>query len=174
MSRRNFLNLLDRAERFMSVLFLSGIVLAILLQVFFRYVLNSPLIGPEELATLLYIWLVFIGADIALRRGEHVSIDMLVNIFPNKLRLVSFLVTQISMLTICVVIVIYGIPLLRLQATSRTAALRIPVYISSLPLVISAFLMTLNLMLRIVASVRKVLKAKKELGGEKVGSFRKG
>ncbi|MEJ2134846.1 MAG: TRAP transporter small permease subunit [Desulfofustis sp.] len=40
-------------------------VISILLQVFFRYVMNAPLYWSEEIARYAFVWLVFIGAAIA-------------------------------------------------------------------------------------------------------------
>jgi TRAP-type C4-dicarboxylate transport system permease small subunit len=48
-------------------------------QVFCRYVLNNPLLWPEELARLSMVWLCFIGGSIALKKGLHVSFTLIVD-----------------------------------------------------------------------------------------------
>ena len=40
-----------------------------LLQVFFRYVLNASLSWSEELTRLLFVWLTFLGFGLAAQRG---------------------------------------------------------------------------------------------------------
>ncbi len=50
---------------------------AIVLQVFFRYVLKVPLEWSEELARALNLWLVFLGAAIATSKSEHVRVDLI-------------------------------------------------------------------------------------------------
>lgn len=50
---------------------------SILLQVFRRYVMNAALIWPEELALFFMVWLTFLGASVALRRGDHVAVNLL-------------------------------------------------------------------------------------------------
>ena len=45
-----------------------GVVAA---QVFFRYVLNHSLFWSEELARYILVWLTFLGASVAYRRGVH-------------------------------------------------------------------------------------------------------
>ncbi len=52
-------------------------VVVILVQVFFRYVLNSALPWPEEAALSLMIWMMGLIAPSAYRWGGFVSIDML-------------------------------------------------------------------------------------------------
>lgn len=48
-----------------------------LLQIFARYVLNSPLGWTVEICIILYIWLVFWTSAFLLREHDHVSFNML-------------------------------------------------------------------------------------------------
>ena len=45
-------------------------------QVIFRYLLNSALPWAGELAIFLFIWIIFLGASIALMRGVHIGVDI--------------------------------------------------------------------------------------------------
>ncbi len=44
-----------------------------------RYVLHSPLLWSDELASILFLWLAMLGAVVALRRGEHMRMTALVS-----------------------------------------------------------------------------------------------
>ena len=46
--------------------------------VFTRYVMRSPLVWTDELATILFLWLAMFGAVVAYRRGEHIRLSVLV------------------------------------------------------------------------------------------------
>lgn len=46
----------------------------LLTNVIYRYALHDPLVWGDELASLLFIWLAMLGAVIALRRSEHMSL----------------------------------------------------------------------------------------------------
>src|SRR3546814_12691276 len=46
---------------------------------FARYVLDTPLIWSDELASLLFLWLAMLGAAVAFRRGEHMRMTAFVN-----------------------------------------------------------------------------------------------
>jgi TRAP-type C4-dicarboxylate transport system permease small subunit len=61
---------------------LAAMTAVILLGVAFRYVLEAPLPWSEELAKLLMLWIVFLGASAGIQRGEHVTIDFLLQRFP--------------------------------------------------------------------------------------------
>jgi TRAP-type C4-dicarboxylate transport system permease small subunit len=61
-------------ETALAVSILVTIVLIILSQVFSRYVMGTPLIWAEELATYLLIWLAFVTASVALKLKRHITI----------------------------------------------------------------------------------------------------
>ena len=44
-----------------------------------RYVLHTPLLWSDELASILFLWLAMLGAVVALYRGEHMRMAALVN-----------------------------------------------------------------------------------------------
>ncbi|TCD16329.1 TRAP transporter small permease [Oricola cellulosilytica] len=77
-------------------------VFIILLQVFYRYVLNSALPWPEEAALALMIWMMGLIAPSAYRWGGFVSIDMLSEQLPKWPR---FVLTLFLVITATVVIV---------------------------------------------------------------------
>jgi TRAP-type C4-dicarboxylate transport system permease small subunit len=54
-------------------------IVAVSLQVFFRYVLNDPLAGSEEIGRLAFVWVTFVGAAVAARDRLHVRIDYFAN-----------------------------------------------------------------------------------------------
>src|ERR1700760_1977714 len=44
-----------------------------------RYVLHSPLIWSDELASILFLWLAMLGAVVAFRRAEHMRMTAIVS-----------------------------------------------------------------------------------------------
>ncbi len=67
----------DRALEALLAIIVALTALAILLQVFRRYVLNAPLSWPEEFAVLMFGWMIFLGAALVQRATGHISIDVL-------------------------------------------------------------------------------------------------
>ena len=51
--------------------------LVILYQVFMRYVLNDPPTWSEEMSRFMMVWMTFLVAPIAYRRGMNVAIETL-------------------------------------------------------------------------------------------------
>lgn len=57
-----------------------------LVQVFTRYVVNHPLAWTEELSRFAYIWAIFLGAILAQRTKSHMTVTILTEKFPPKIR----------------------------------------------------------------------------------------
>ena len=54
----------------------------LLLGVFARFVLHSPIVWTDELASILFLWLAMLGAAIALQRGQHMRLTAVVGGMP--------------------------------------------------------------------------------------------
>lgn len=89
--------MLDRTVETFAILALVGTNLVALLQVFCRYMLNSALSWPEEMARFAFVWFVFLGAALVTRRARHITIDMLPrSLSPDALRMHAFVCRVIS------------------------------------------------------------------------------
>ena len=70
------LAILDRALRWVLVLLLGAMVLAVTWQVVSRYVLAAPSSWTEEVARYLLIWIGMLGAAYAFRTRMHIGLDL--------------------------------------------------------------------------------------------------
>ncbi len=80
---------LSGAERALFVV--SGVAITLVsavlvLQVFMRYVLNSPTVWSEEFATLAFVWCVMTAIPVAVRRSEHIAVTLLLDRLRGKVR----------------------------------------------------------------------------------------
>nr|WP_244222668.1 TRAP transporter large permease subunit [Cupriavidus lacunae] len=64
-----------------------------------RYVLRTPLVWVDELASLLFIWLIMLGSAVAFRRGSHMRMTALVDKAGPQWRGVFELVATVAALT---------------------------------------------------------------------------
>ncbi len=74
-----FLNSVTRAVMVALILCMS---LVLLLQITSRFVVFMPLSWSQELLQYLNMWLVFLGAAVAVKEGAHIKIDLMVERFP--------------------------------------------------------------------------------------------
>jgi TRAP-type C4-dicarboxylate transport system permease small subunit len=65
----------ERAVDLLAIVTFSGMFACVLMQVFFRYFLDSPLTWSDELARYLFVWCAFLGWVIAARRRSHLAIS---------------------------------------------------------------------------------------------------
>src|SRR6056297_539079 len=81
---------------------LAVMVLVILVQVFFRYVLNNALPWPDEAARFMMLWMTGLAAPIAYRRGGFVAIDMLERALPPRASAALSLVLLLASLAVLI------------------------------------------------------------------------
>ena len=97
-------NVLLRAGRNIAWMCLAAMVLAILGQVFFRYVLGNALSWSEELARFLMLWMTGLIAPSGYRWGGFVAIDMV----PRALPRVPGIVLNLVILLLALMVLVTG------------------------------------------------------------------
>lgn len=92
-----------RICRRIAVVALGLMVLAILIQVFFRYVLNNALPWPDEAARFMMLWMTGLVAPSAYRWGSFVSIDIIMDRVGRRLGAVLNLIILLMGLAVLIV-----------------------------------------------------------------------
>ena len=92
--KRNLLVLEHLVEKLMA-LALGLIVLLVFSNVVGRYALGTSFAGAEELSRLLFVWLVFLGAILTLRRRAHLGVELVQARLPRRVRRVCALLTHL-------------------------------------------------------------------------------
>jgi TRAP-type C4-dicarboxylate transport system permease small subunit len=117
---------LHRATCIASVALLAAIFAIMILQIGFRYLLNAPLVWTEEAARYLYIWACYLGAAVALRRGNHIVIALVLDRLPRRLGNAVALGTQALALLFLGAVVVLGADLVARTHTVEAITLPIP------------------------------------------------
>ena len=84
----------------MAILVFGNVVL--------RYAFDSSIAVSEELARLLFVWLIFLGAILASRQHAHIGFDTLVKSLPTGWKKAMIALSGSLMLAACVIFVIGG------------------------------------------------------------------
>ncbi len=101
-------------------------VIIILLQVFFRYVLNNALPWPDELARFLMLWMTGFIAPSAYRWGGFVSIDMLPQFLPKLIESILMLFLLSLSLAILVIGFKLGLQHIKVGWIFESSSIKIP------------------------------------------------
>ncbi|MBK1842246.1 TRAP transporter small permease [Azospirillum sp. YIM B02556] len=77
---------------------LAGMLVLVFGNVVLRYGFNSGITVSEELSRLLFVWMTFMGAVVALHKHGHLGMDSLVALLPRTGRLVCFCASHLLMI----------------------------------------------------------------------------
>jgi TRAP-type C4-dicarboxylate transport system permease small subunit len=131
-----------------------ALTLVVFLQVLNRYFMKTPLPWSEDLAMLLFQWVAFLGAALAVRRWQHFGIETAVKALPQRAhRWLAWLV-PVPIAAVAVTLVIQGVIMVRLSVPRTYASLGISYLWAYLPIPISGTLMLIYLGQRVARQWR--------------------
>lgn len=127
----------------MCVLLLAAMVGLIFAQILGRYGFNFSIAWSEESATFAQVWLVMLGAGIAMRRRQHVGIDMLVARFPAPVARVAQAASFALVVWFLAVVILGSFGLIGIGLIVKSPALQVPMALAyvALPTGMSYFLL---------------------------------
>lgn len=79
-----------------------------------RYFFNNPITWAEDATCFLLVWMVLAGSVVAMRKREHVAIDLLVEKLPPVLHQVFKIIVTLTIIYVCWFIVWHGIAFTRM------------------------------------------------------------
>jgi TRAP-type C4-dicarboxylate transport system permease small subunit len=120
---------------------LAAITLLVSVQIFFRYILHSPLTWPEEVIRLLFVWLSFLGATIVFRRGGHFRLKFIFELLGRKAGRRLRVFTDVLMLAFIALLFYQGVAILKMAFISRYMSINLSVGWSYLAIAVSCLLM---------------------------------
>lgn len=133
-------SLLSRVVHGLMGACLGIMALAVFVNVVLRYGFGSGIPASEELARLLFVWMVFIGATLAYPMGEHMAFTGLVARLRSRPRAMKVMTVLIRVLVIlaCVLVAIGAWQQVVVGMNSHSVVLRYPAALLPLPALLSA------------------------------------
>jgi TRAP-type C4-dicarboxylate transport system permease small subunit len=87
------------------------IFVIICLAVFTRYILNFVPSWSEEVPRYLLVWITYLGAGLAVKYKEHISLDYFFNLMPIRARQAGHLILNVLIATVGVIMLVFGVRL---------------------------------------------------------------
>ncbi|MDX1742573.1 MAG: TRAP transporter small permease subunit [Ruegeria sp.] len=116
-----------RLGRAVGIVAMALMVIAILVQVFFRYVLGNALPWPDEAARFCMLWMTGLMAPTAFRRGGFVAIDMVPLMLPRLMgQILTLFLLVVSLAVLLVAVKIGWSEVTGFGGRFATAALYLP------------------------------------------------
>ena len=116
-----------RATDIAVIIMASIMMLALILQVFSRYVMGASLVWSEELALLLFTWTTLLAATSVLRDMAHVRLDLLISMLPKRLRGWWERIITTTILLFCIALLVAGWQYTFSTLGQVSAAMRLPI-----------------------------------------------
>jgi len=120
----SFLPRFSRGLEILTAILLLVVVGLVSAQVVARYVFDASLTWSEEAARMTFVYLTFLGAALALGRGQNLRIDLFVGRLGRRARLWLDLSLHVLSLAFVLVVLAYSIPLVQRLYPTPTPALQ--------------------------------------------------
>ena len=91
-----------------------------------RYAFDHPLVWVEELAAILFLWLVSLGAVIALRKGEHMRMTVLVGRLGPRMQRLAACFSALLVVGVALGLILPGLTYAEQQAAILTPVMQLP------------------------------------------------
>lgn len=88
------LRFLDSISRWLIIILMALMTSTVVLQVFFRYVLNDSIDAADEISRVTFVWSILLAIPHGLRIGAHVGIDLVVGFLRPGFRAIIFRLTS--------------------------------------------------------------------------------
>jgi TRAP-type transport system small permease protein len=107
------------------VALMAVLVADVFLGVWSRYVMRATFQWYDEVARLCFVWMIFLGAAVAVRRGAHFRLHLLIDRFGASARRRVDLVVTVIVIAFAAVLVAGGVAIAPLARRQVTDALEI-------------------------------------------------
>ena len=103
-------NIYDKVKKVNSICAtLAGLVLlfitfSIFVDVFFRYFIKRPSIWVTEVASYLFLYLIFLATSYTLQQGVHIRVTFLLDLFSAKIKRYLELLSSLFAIIFCLVL----------------------------------------------------------------------
>jgi len=113
----------NQIDDVIATIALTSILFITILNVFCRFILNTPFAWAEEVTLGFFVWLVFIGISSSMKRGGHIGIDYFVEKLPKPFKLVAISIRAAAIYFV----LIFGFIYLGYDLTSQASSKVTPV-----------------------------------------------
>ena len=141
------MQLLRKAVRGTSLVFLAALVVTPLVQITLRGVLNVPLAGAEELTKYFLICLTFVAASYVSAQGGQIRMEEFQVFVPPRPRWILQLVIELCAAGFFAVLFAASLVTVSRNLNSVTPVIEMPFWLFFAPLVVGSFLLLVEALL---------------------------
>jgi TRAP-type transport system small permease protein len=145
---RRLVGVLVAAARWIGITLFATLTVCLFWSVVIRYfaIFGGSLPWVEEFARFTFIWMSFLGAIVALDRGQHIAIDLLAKALPHAVQTGLARAVDVGILVFLVVYTVKGAELAQLTRDQLSPQLSIPMSAIHLAIPVSGAVMLLQVL----------------------------
>lgn len=145
MNWKRFLD--EQLEEWVLIISFIALILLVFIQVLSRYVINFSFGWTEELSRYLLIWITWISASYAIRKQEHIRIDVVKKMLPASMQKGLEVIVVLLWSIFAAVLTVQGTKIvMTIKKTGQiSASLEWPMWVMYLILPIGGLLMGIRL-----------------------------
>lgn len=134
-------NPIERLLYYAGALLMLGITFTVLYSVVMRYFFNRPPIWSEDIPKLLFVWMVFLVAGLAIKMGLNIRVTVLTSRLPRKGRLMLEIAMHALVLAFLAVLFVNSFPVIRLNMGGTMISTGWSNAVMSIPLAVGGAIM---------------------------------
>ncbi|QDC08631.1 TRAP transporter small permease [Oceanicola sp. D3] len=117
-----------KALEVVLVFLLAGMTIMVFANVVLRYGFGSGIDISEELSRFFFVWLIFLGAIVAMRHNMHMGFDLVVTSVSEPVRRVLLTVANGLVLAVCIMVLWGSLAQFHVNATNIAPVTRMPMF----------------------------------------------
>ena len=149
---------LNNFELIFASLCVTATTLLVLMNVFLRYFMNTGIYWSEEVATMCFVWCIFVGSASAYKNGAHLGVDLLVKKLPKIPRAIVKIIVDILLIAINGYILYLSVKFVSTSYMKPTAVLAISSAWVSSSLIVGFGLTTIYAIRDLIRDIVKTVK----------------
>src|SRR5699024_7131032 len=106
-------DILKSIEDYISGGFIITGLMILFVQVLMRYVFNLPTTWQDESARYFIVWGVLLGSAVALRDGQHITIDIVYQSLSDKWKNIINIISNILILLFLILLIVFSLILIK-------------------------------------------------------------
>ena len=148
--------LLNRLEDTILVSLLAAMLVLASAQILARNFLQAGILWGDYLVRVMVLWVGLVGAMVAARRNQHISIDIVSRILPQRMKKAVNAVLNLFAAVVCGLVAYYSLRFVRLEYLDGAVAFgTVPTWTLESIIPISFGVMTLRYFVLMLSEVRQ-------------------
>jgi len=146
-------NFFGNFEEILCAVFLVTMIVLVIVNVFLRYLFNYSIYWAEEVATICFVWCVFVGASATYKHKMDMGVDVLVTKAPIKIQQAIRLMVNLILLILNGYIFYMAIVFTKIAWAKPTAVLGLSSAVINSALILSFGLITFHTLRFLVSDI---------------------